>query len=124
VNQNFFPADETQQTYSLLSVISDPAKHKQRLDQLVEHAKAVDEKIAEHHELTAKTRGMHSAAQATDIVLNNRKAALDAREAEIEGKAEQLNTDAAMRSDTALRRTPSPQRSLRRRLQSHLQSVG
>jgi hypothetical protein len=51
-----------------------------------------------------KTRGMHSAAEAANIVANNRKTALDQREAEIEEKSKQLATDQAMRSDSTLRR--------------------
>lgn len=86
------------EVHSLLAVISDPAKHKQRLDELVELQKTVDEKIADHNELITKTRGMHSAAEAANIVSNNRKSALDAREAEIRTRENQLAADVAQHS--------------------------
>jgi hypothetical protein len=89
---------------ALLQILADPVKTKQRLDELVAQEKAVDEKIASHNELVAETRGMHSAAEATNIVLNNRKTALDAREAEIELKAQALTDAETMKSDAALGR--------------------
>jgi uncharacterized protein (DUF342 family) len=98
------PTTAADDFHSLLRVIADPATHKARLDELVEHQKAVDEKIAAHEELIAKTRGMHSKAEATNIVLENRKAALDARESEIELKAQALATAETLRSDAALGR--------------------
>ena len=51
-----------------------------------------------------ETRRPNTTAQAEVIVLSNRKTALDAREAEIAQRAEQLELSEATRSDAALRR--------------------
>jgi predicted nucleic acid-binding Zn-ribbon protein len=91
--------DPVDHVHALLAVMADPAKHKTRLDELVEHQKAVDEKIATHNELIAKTKGMHSAAEAANIVANNRKSALDQREAEIRTREEQLAADIAKHNE-------------------------
>jgi len=72
---------------ALLAVVADPATHKARLDELVAQQKAIDEKTAVLNEMAADTRRQNTAAIAATIVLNNRKAALDAREAELNDKA-------------------------------------
>lgn len=72
---------------SLLTVVSDPATHKTRLDELVAQENAAKEAIAELNEMAADTRRLHTTAEATTIVLDNRKAALDAREADLADKA-------------------------------------
>lgn len=101
---SIIPLVGTDEVFALLSTVADPEKHKLRLQELIEHQKAAEERIAEHKELIAKTRGMHSAAEATNIVLDNRKQALDDREAEIEEKAQALATAETMRSAAALDR--------------------
>lgn len=87
--------DPVTDVYALLKVMANPDHHKQRLDDLVAHQKAVDEKIAAHNELIAKTKGMHSAAEASMIVANNRKATLDQREAELKRQFSELETSVA-----------------------------
>jgi chromosome segregation ATPase len=88
----------------LLAVISDPAKHAQRLDELVAQQKAIDEKTAALNDMAADTRRQNSAASATTIVLNNRKTALDAREAELDERAKTLENMDRVRSDEALQK--------------------
>lgn len=76
------------QLYALLAVIADPAAHKARLDELVEKEKAAAARIAELNDMASETRRLHSTAQATNIVSDNKKAALEAREAELAQRAE------------------------------------
>jgi hypothetical protein len=89
---------------ALLTILADPVKTKQRLDELVAQEAATKEQIATLNGMAAETRRLHSAAQATNIVSDNRKAALDAREAEIQQRAEQLELSESTRADAALRR--------------------
>lgn len=76
-------SDEFLALLALLAVIKDPDTHKKRLDELIAQEAAAKEQIAALNEMAGETRRLNSAAQATTIVLNNRKTALDAREAEI-----------------------------------------
>ena len=87
------------EVHSLLAVIADPVTHKARLAELIAQEKATHERIAAHDELMAKTRGMNSAAEAATIVANNRKTALDAREAELRTRENQLAENVAKHND-------------------------
>jgi hypothetical protein len=89
---------------ALLALLVDPEKTKARLDELIAQEKATQERIDALNEMAADTRRLNSAAQALNIVSDNRKTALDAREAEIQQRAEQLELSEATRSDAALRR--------------------
>jgi hypothetical protein len=91
-------------TAALLTILADPAAHRARLDELVAQENAAKEQIAALNAMAADTRRKHTAAEATTIVLNNRKTALDTREAEIEEKSRDLDEATAKRSDAALRR--------------------
>ena len=82
------PAD---QLHALLAVIADPAAHKQRLDELVAQEKATQARIAELNDMASDTRRLNSTALATNILSDKRKAALDAREAEIGERAKNLD---------------------------------
>jgi len=81
---------------ALLALLVSPAATKQRLDELVAQENATREQIAALNDMAADTRRMNTAAQAATIVLNNRKTALDAREAEIK-QLEATGSEAAMR---------------------------
>jgi hypothetical protein len=81
--------------HALLAVVADPAAHKARLDELIAQEKATDEKIASLNEMAANTRRLNTAAEAATIVLNNRKTALDTREAELDEKAKNLDLGSA-----------------------------
>ena len=89
---------------ALLKILADPATHKARLDELIAQEAATKEQIAALNEMADETRRANTTAQATEIVLNNRKTALDAREAEIAERAKNLELSEATRSDAALRR--------------------
>jgi chromosome segregation ATPase len=89
---------------ALLKVLVDPTTHKARLDELIAQEAASKEQIAALNAMAAETRRLHSAAQATNIVSDNRKAALDVREAEIEQRANQLELSESTRADAALKR--------------------
>lgn len=77
--------------YALLAVIADPAAAKARLDELVAQDKATQERIDALNEMAHETVRLNATAQATNIVSDNRKKALDAREAEIGERAKQLD---------------------------------
>jgi predicted nucleic acid-binding Zn-ribbon protein len=93
------PRAGADEVHSLLAVIADPVTHKARLAELLAQEKATAERIAAHDELMAKTRGLNSAAEAATIVANNRKAALDAREAEIRARENQLAANIAQHNE-------------------------
>lgn len=88
----------------LLAILADPAAHRQRLDELVAQENTTKAEIATLNAMAAETRRLHSTAQATNIVSDNRKTALDAREAEIEQRTNQLELAESARSEAALRR--------------------
>jgi hypothetical protein len=88
---------------ALLTILADPEKTKQRLDELIAQETATKEQIAALNDMAADTRRLHSTAAATNIVSDNRKTALDAREAELDARAKSLESTEA-RSDAALRR--------------------
>ena len=88
--------------YALLTILSDPAKHKQRLDELLAQENAAKEQIAMLNDMSADTRRLHTAAEATNIVSNKRKAALDQREADLDTRAQALELTEATRSHKAL----------------------
>jgi hypothetical protein len=79
----------------LLKILSDPAKHKSRLDELIAQENAAKEQIAALNAMAADTRRQNSAAAALTIVLNNRKTALDEREAALDEKAKHLDLGSA-----------------------------
>jgi hypothetical protein len=87
---------------ALLALLVEPAATKQRLDELIAHENATREQIEILNGMAADTRRLHTAAEATTIVLNNRKAALDAREAELDTRAQALELTEATRSHKAL----------------------
>jgi hypothetical protein len=89
---------------ALLTILADPEKAKQRLDELVAQETAAKEQIAALNDMAADTRRLHSAAEATNIVSTNRKAALDAREADLDTRAQALELTEATRSHKALQR--------------------
>jgi hypothetical protein len=91
----------------LLAIIADPAAHRQRLQELVTQENTTKERIAELNAMQADTLRLHQTAQATNIVADRRITALDAREAEIEQRADQLAQSESTRSDAALRRRES-----------------
>jgi DNA repair exonuclease SbcCD ATPase subunit len=108
MNAPFTPVDphssHADVTAALLKIISDPAAHKQRLDELTAKQAEVSKQTEALNKLTADTRGTHSAAAAATIVANNRKTALDAREAEIEERAKNLDQNEAKLSAASLQR--------------------
>jgi hypothetical protein len=87
---------------ALLKVLVDPTTHKARLDELIAQEAASKEQIATLNAMAGETRRLHSTAQATNIVSENRKVALDAREAEFEQRAEQLEQSEARHSAASL----------------------
>jgi uncharacterized protein (DUF3084 family) len=89
---------------ALLQLLIDPVRTKQRLDELVKQEKATSARLAELNDMAGETRRLHSTAQATNIVSDNRKAALDAREAEIEERAKGLEQSEARHSAASLQR--------------------
>jgi hypothetical protein len=89
---------------ALLALLADPVKTKARLDELVAQEAATKEQIATLNGMAADTRRLNSAAQAANIVSDNRKTALDARAAELDARAETLEQAEATRSEAALRR--------------------
>jgi hypothetical protein len=89
---------------ALLQLLVDPVKTKARLDGLIAQEAATKEQIATLNAMADKTRRAYSTAAATDIVSNNRAAALDKREAELDDRARQLEQSESTRSDAALRR--------------------
>jgi hypothetical protein len=107
MNAPFTPADlqaDYANVFALLAVLADPEKTRARLNELIAQEKAVDEKTAAFNEMHADTRRLHSAAEATTIVLNNRKAALDTREGEIDTRAAALELTESTRSHKSLQR--------------------
>jgi hypothetical protein len=91
----------------LIAIIADPAAHRQRLQELIAAEANAKAAIAELHDMEADTRRRNSTSQAREIVVNNREKALDAREAGIEQKADELAKSESTRSDAALRRRES-----------------
>jgi hypothetical protein len=90
MNATINPADANAAVFALLTVVADPAAHKARLDELIAQESATGEQIAALNAMAADTRRLHSAAEAQNIVSNNRKTALDAREAELDTRAQAL----------------------------------
>jgi hypothetical protein len=88
---------------ALLAVIKDPATHKARLDELIAQEKAARDQIAALNEMSANTRRLNTAAQATNIISEKRKLALDAREAELAERASKIDQAEVRKSDAALR---------------------
>jgi hypothetical protein len=89
---------------ALLQILANPDQHKQMLSELIAHENAAKEQIAALNEMAADTRRLNSAAQAANIVSDNRKKALDAREAEIAQRAEQLEQNSAKLSAASLQK--------------------
>jgi hypothetical protein len=89
---------------ALLKILADPATHKARLDELLAAEAAAREQIAALNDMAADTRRLHSAAEATNIVSNNRKQTLDTREAELDTRAAALEMTEATRSHQSLQR--------------------
>jgi hypothetical protein len=89
---------------ALLTILADPVQHKARLDELIAREAAAKASIAELHDMEAETRRLNSSAQARNIVVGNREKELDAREAALDERAEQLSKSESTRSDAALRR--------------------
>ena len=87
---------------ALLKILADPTIHKARLEELIAQEKATRDEINALNSMAAITRRRSSEAEAAMIVATNRKAALDAREAEIEEKTKNLDSIEARRSDRAL----------------------
>jgi len=105
MNAPFTPVDpQSSPADALLKILADPVAHKARLDELIVQETAAKEQIATLNAMAADTRRLHSAAEAQNIVSNNRKAALDAREAELDERAKSLEQTEAKRSEAALRR--------------------
>jgi hypothetical protein len=91
----------------LLAIIADPAAHRQRLEQLVTQENATKAEIDRLNAMAAETKRLHSTAVATNIVADRRIAALDAREAELEERADQLARSEVTKSDEGRRRRES-----------------
>jgi len=89
---------------ALLQLLKDPAASQQKLDELVAQENATKDRIAELHAMEAETLRLHNTAKATNIVSENRKAALDARETEIEQRATQLEQSESRHSAASLQR--------------------
>jgi hypothetical protein len=104
MNAPFTPVDSYADVRALLQLLVDPVATKQRLDELIAQETATKEQIAALNDMAADTRRLHSQAEALNIVSNNRKTALDAREAELDARAETLEQSESTRSDAALRR--------------------
>jgi chromosome segregation ATPase len=107
MNAPFAPVDvhsDYTHVTALLTILADPAAHKARLDELIAQEKAAKEQIAALNDMAADTRRQHSAAQATTIVLNNRKAALDARVTALDERQKTIESSEAARSDASLQR--------------------
>jgi hypothetical protein len=88
----------------LLSIIADPAAHRQRLAELVTQEKATKERIAELHAMEAETVRLNGTAKAVNIVCDRRLAAIEQREADADARAEQLEKAESTRTDANLRR--------------------
>jgi seryl-tRNA synthetase len=89
---------------ALLQLLIDPVQTKQRLDELVAQENAAKEQIAALNEMAADTRRLNSAAKAIEIVGNNRKTALDAREAELDERAKRLEQNEGRLSAASLQK--------------------
>ena len=87
---------------ALLKILDDPDLYKARLNELREQEKATRDEINALNQMSAITKRRSSEAEAAMIVATNRKAKLDAREAEIEEKTKGLESLQARRSDAAL----------------------
>src|SRR6478672_10578188 len=77
---------------ALLQLLADPAASKQRLDEHIAAELAAKERIEVANKMTDEARRLLSTAQATNIVADRRIAALDAREAELDERAQALET--------------------------------
>lgn len=91
----------TEALYDLLAVIADPVAHKARLDELVAQETKNQGTITTLHEMANETVRLNNTAKATNIVADNLKAALDAREAEIDERARQLDLATSALKKTA-----------------------
>ena len=89
---------------ALLALLVDPIATQARLDELVTQEAATREQIAALNAMADETRRMHNTAQATNIVSDNRRAALDAREGDLDQRQEAIEASEAARSDAALHR--------------------
>lgn len=87
----------------LLNVLTDVEGMKRLLEELAAQETAAKEQIAALNAMAGDTRRLHSTAQATEIVLNNRKTALDAREGELNAREERIETAERRQSDANLR---------------------
>jgi hypothetical protein len=87
---------------ALLTILADPEKHRQRLEELMAAEKGARDEINALNQMAAITRRRSSEAEAAMIVATNRAAKLDAREAEIEERTKNLDSIEARRSDRAL----------------------
>jgi hypothetical protein len=105
MNAPFTPVDSHgDYVTALLTILADPVKTKARLEELVAQEKATQERIDALNEMAVDTRRLNSAAQAANIVSDNRKTALDAREAEIEERTKVLELAESARSEKSLQR--------------------
>jgi hypothetical protein len=104
MNAPFTPVDNYADLGALLRLLVDPVATQQRLDELIAQQTATKAEIATLNEMAADTRRLHSAAEAMNIVLTNRKTALDAQAAALDARAETLEQSESARSDAALRR--------------------
>jgi hypothetical protein len=77
---------------ALLQLLVDPVASKQRLDEHIAAEAAAKERIEVANKMTDEARRLLSTAQATNIVSDRQKAALEKLKAELEQKADQLGT--------------------------------
>src|SRR6476659_4505804 len=92
---------------ALLQLLTDPVATKARLDELLAQEKATSARIAELHAMESETKRLHGTATAINIVCDRRLAAIEAREVELDARAQQLEQSESTRSDAALRRRES-----------------
>jgi hypothetical protein len=109
MNAPFTPVDlhTFDDAFRLLAIAADLSATRQRLDELKTAEASAKERIAELHAMQAETVRLHSTAQATNIVADNRIKALDVRETEIDTREAKLEQSEAMKSDAGLRRRES-----------------
>ena len=88
----------------LLAIIADPALHRARLEELVKQEAATKAAIAELNDMKSETLRLHGTAKATNIVSDNRKAALDKREVELDKREVAVDQSEARLSDASLKR--------------------
>jgi hypothetical protein len=107
MNAPFTPVDNYADLGALLRLLVDPAATKQRLDELIAQQAATRAEIETLNAMASETKRLHNTAQATNIVLQRREAALDAREAEADAREARLDQSEATRSDANLRHRES-----------------